>query len=182
MDKHIKNKLNELEKTANDFWNITPEVGQFLNILVKLQKPSKILELGTSNGYSTIWLGLAAKQIDAKITTIEYFQERIDLAKNNIAHCDLSNTINIKQGKILEVLDQLDEFFDFVFIDANKPEYLEYIKKLEPKITSKAIIIADNIISHKAKVQNYVDYIFNHPEFDSVLVPIGTGMVLSYRK
>lgn len=182
MEDHIKNRLNELEKTANDFWNVTPDVGQFLNILIKIQKPKNILELGTSNGYSAIWMGLAAKEINAKITTIEYFEERIDLATQNIEYCNMSDIINIKQGKILEVLETLNDTFDFVFIDANKPQYIEYIKKLESMTSQKALIIADNIISHREKVQNYVDYIFNHPDFDSVLLPLGTGMVLSYRK
>lgn len=182
MENNIQNKLQELEKTAKNYWNISREVAKLLYILVITQKSKHILELGTSNGYSGIWLGLAAKQTGAKILTIEYFQERIDLANENFKYCNLNNIIEVKQGKILDILKNLNNKYDFVFIDANKSEYIDYFKNIEPLLVNNSIVIADNIISHPEEVKSYVNYVTNHPEFETVLLPIDNGIMISLKK
>lgn len=181
MESSITQKLKELEKTADKFWNVSPEVGMLLYILVKTKQAKNILELGTSNGYSTIWLALAAREIKSKVTTIEYFQERIDLAIENFRYCQLDSYITVKQGKILEVLDNTNDKFDFVFIDANKSEYIEYFKRMERLLLKGGIIVADNIISHRADVEDYIQCSSSHPDFKTVLIPLDNGLLLSYK-
>ena len=151
--------LQELEQFGkeNYMFNISRKTGKFLNQLVKKHKPKNILEIGTSNGYSTIWLGLAAKEINAKITTIEITQEKINLAKQNFKKAGLN--IIIIQGNALQEIKKLKQKFDFVFIDGTKREYLAYLKLLVPKLNKQAIITAHNVVSLKNKLTDYLEFV-----------------------
>lgn len=182
MNEQQLKKLQELEKTAQNFWNVPPEIGKLLNILVKKGQCKSILELGMSNGYSTIWLADAAKSINGHVTTTEYFENRIELAIKNFEECNLSDTITIKQGKILDTLNTLTDQYDFVFIDANKAEYKDYFLALQPLLASHAIIIADNVTSHREDVQPFLETLFSHKDFETVLLEIAQGITISYKR
>lgn len=182
MNKITKEVLTRLEKTQKDFWNIPPEVGKFLYIQAKIKKPTNILELGTSNGYSTIWLAQAAKEVNADLTTVEYFETRAAMALNNFKSCQLDGYINIKQSKILDFLAIDKHIYDFVFIDANKAEYIDYFKSLEHKLSANALVISDNITSHRNELINFIDYTSSHPDFLTVFLPIGEGLLINLKK
>lgn len=181
MNALIKAKLQELEKTQTEFWNVSPEVGTFLYIMAKTKQAKNILELGTSNGYSTIWLAMAAKELKATVTTIEYHQCRVDLAKSNFEQCGLTDIIKSYQGKIIPFLANTKEQFDFVFMDACKYEYIEYFKLLENIIPKDGIIISDNITSHKESVEDYVQYSSNSSKFRTVYIPMDEGLLINYK-
>src|SRR3990167_8169719 len=123
----ISNFFIKLEKFGkeNHMFNIPRETAEFLFKLLKKRNPKSILEIGTSDGYSTCWMGLACPK--AKIKTIERDEEKIKLARNNFKE------------------------FNFVFIDATKKEYVKYLEVLQDKLNKDAIIVADNINSHKIK-------------------------------
>lgn len=181
MNALIQSKLHELEQTQDEFWNISPEVGKFLYIMAKTKRAKNILELGTSNGYSTLWLALAAKELKATITTIEYHQCRVDLARKNFEQCGLTDIIQSYQGKIIPFLETTKEQFDFVFIDACKYEYIEYFKLLKNLIPKDSIIISDNITSHKNSVEDYVQYSSNSKEFKTLFIPMDQGILINYK-
>lgn len=182
MNTTIQNKLKELEKTRKNFWNVSVDTGKFLNLLVKTKRPKQILELGTSNGYSTIWLALAARELNAHITTIEYWPERVEMAKNNLTECNLNDYITFFQGKVHLKLPELKTKYDFVFIDACKEEYIQYIKILETMLKEESIIISDNIESHRAQLTNFLEYMEKNPNFENVFLPLGDGVLMSYYK
>lgn len=158
MNKLLK-QLEEFGK-KNYMFNISRKTGEFLNHLIKTNKPKNILEIGTSNGYSTIWLAIAAKEINAKITTIEQNQEKIKLAQKNFQKAGLTNIIII-HGNALEEIKKLKQKFDFVFIDAIKKEYFDYLLLLLPKLKKGSIITAHNVISHKEKLKTYLEFVQN---------------------
>lgn len=171
MEDKVDKVLAYLEEFGrqNYMFNVPRVTGKFLHLLVKIKKPKKILEIGTSNGYSTIWLGREGNEV----ITIENDKDKINMAKANFEAAGLDN-IKIIKGDALGVLGKLDEWFDFVFIDAKKVDYLGYLKKIKVK----GIVIADNIISHKDDVKEYVDYVRkNH---DSFLLEIGSGVEVSF--
>ncbi|MEK6934999.1 MAG: methyltransferase domain-containing protein [Nanoarchaeota archaeon] len=167
MDKRILKVLKEIEDFGKDnyMFNVPRETGELLNFLVHYKKPSKILEIGMSNGYSTIWLAEAG----FPVFSIEPDDEKIKLAKGNFEKAGLKN-INVIKGKGLDVLPKLDEKFDFVFIDAVKDEYLDYFKLL--KLDKEAIVVADNIISHDIK--DYHEFI--NKKYKSWLIKISSGV------
>ncbi|MDD3014353.1 MAG: O-methyltransferase [Candidatus Gastranaerophilales bacterium] len=181
MQDSIKQVLLKLEKTSEKYWNIPPESGKLLNLIIKSSGYKDILEIGTSNGYSAIWLAEAAKKNSGYVTGIEFSQERIDLAINNFKECGLSDYISVRQGKALDIIKALESEFDFIFIDANKAEYIKYFELLHPRLRSKGLIAADNVTSHKEDVQDFLDSITNHPEYQTSYLPFGGGLLLGLK-
>jgi len=193
MDENIKQKLEELQKTHSEFWNINAEIGNLMNMLIKSGDYKNILELGTSNGYSAIWLALALQENGGHLVTIEYSKERQELARKNLEECDLLDKVTLIQGKIIELLKKLDlklfyvhnveekAYIDFAFIDASKLEYVEYFNLIHPMLKKNGMIVADNVISHENKVLNYIDLMNTHEDYQTVKLNIGSGLLVSLK-
>lgn len=146
-------------ESLKEYWNIDPNAGILLQALIHTQKPQEILEIGASNGYSAILMGRSASQYGGKITTIEFFDERVTLARENIQQENLSETITVLQGDAMELLPRLREEkkkFQFIFLDANKEEYVLYFKYAMQMIEPNGLIIADNTISHAKKLTEFL--------------------------
>lgn len=176
--------LEELEvfgKKHNGYWNISADTGKFFDILVRISKAKSILEVGTSNGYSTIWLGEAAKQNNGKVTTIEIAENKVKMAAENFKRAKLGSTIKIVHGDALKEIPKLNDEFDFLFLDAIKENYVNYIKLAYPKLAKNAIIVADNAIMFGKYMKGYFDFVRNSKKFRSVLVPIGSGVEFSLK-
>ena len=174
-----------LEETIQDFWNVDRSTANFLNLLIKIKNVQSALEIGTSNGYSSIWLACALKETGGKLTTIEYWQKRADLAVENFKKAGVNDVITTITGDAIEILTDMSkksvQKFDFVFIDANKAEYIEYFNSFDSLLNKGGIIAADNILSHYKKTKNYVETLFNHPSYQSQLLDFDAGILLSYK-
>lgn len=173
--------LEELEKTSKDFWNISRASANFLNMLIKISGAKNIVEVGTSNGYSGVWIAKALKETGGHLTTIEYYEKRIVLAQDNFNKCGVDDIITIKQGSACEVLEELEGPFDFAFIDANKGEYIKYFEILDPKLKKGAIIAADNITSHPEKVASFVEKIKSDANYQVEILDLPAGMLVAYK-
>lgn len=178
--------LEGLEKTQKDFWNIARSSANFLNMLIKISGAKNVVEVGTSNGYSGIWIAKALKETGGHLTTIEYYEKRINLALENFKICEVDDIITIKQGSACDVLDELcseDNFsIDFAFIDANKGEYIKYFEIIDTKLKKGGIIAADNITSHPDKVATFVDKIKSSPDYQVEILDLPGGMLIAYKK
>ena len=183
MDKVTADVLAELEKTQKDFWNVPRKTGVLMNSFIKMMNIQNALEIGTSNGYSGIWLAKALKQTGGKLTTIEFYEKRQSIAKENFKICGVDDVVRPIQGSACEVLASFDENekFDFVFIDACKREYVKYFEMIKPHLTSKALIVADNIISHAAKVQDFIEAVDADDEFQYEILEVPGGILVAYR-
>ncbi len=188
-DDKTQEVLLELEKTQKEFWNIDRITANFLYIQILSSGAKKGLEIGTSNGYSGIWLGSAFKKNSGTLTTIEFWDKRQSVAIKNFKIAGLENTIIPKLGSAFNILQDMaqeikheEDKFDFVFIDANKKEYIEYFKLLDPMLKTGALICADNILSHEEKVQPFVQEITNNANYQTQVLNIGAGVLLSYKK
>lgn len=178
MNESTKRLLNELEifgKTHEGYYNIPPDTGEFFHILVLISKSKNILEVGTSNGYSTIWLGESVKKNKGKVTTIEMSEHKVKMAHEHFKRAKLSN-IKIVHGDALREIPKLKGKFDFLFLDALKEDYINYFKLAYPKLTKNAIIVADNAIMFERYMKDYLNYVRTHKNLRSVLVPIGSGV------
>ena len=167
--------------THNGYYNISADTGEFFYILVLISKGKSILEVGTSNGYSTIWLGEAAKQNKGKVTTIEISGHKIKMASENFKRANLSKVIKIIHGDALEEIPKLKGKFDLLFLDAVKEDYINYFKLAYPKLTKDAVIVADNAIMFERYMKDYLYHVRNHKDLRSVLVPIGSGVEFSLK-
>lgn len=192
--------LSDLEKTREDFWNLDKGSANFLSLLVKLRKAKNVLEIGTSNGYSGIWLAQALKETGGKLTTIEFWDNRLNVAVENFKKAGVDDIVEVRLGQAVMILEEMfnkmypnsksletpqgepnGELFDFVFIDANKSEYIKYFKLIRPMLQKGGVIVADNILSHYKKVEPFVLAITADPNYQTQLVPIDTGMLVAYK-
>lgn len=186
----ILEKISELEKTRKDFWNIPHESANFINMLIKTKNMKNVLEIGTSNGYSAIWICDALAITGGHLVSLEFWQKRIDLAEENLKYCDLFDFITIKLGSALDSIRHLTpaDFkkeesieLDMVFIDANKKEYIKYFELVHPLIKKGGIILADNVTSHQESTKEYVDAITHHSDYQTQLLPFDGGLLMSVK-
>lgn len=179
-DKSTQEILKLLEKTQRDFWNISRTTAEFLYNLIVDGKIQNVIEVGTSNGYSGIWLGKALQKTGGKLTTIEFYEKRIVLARENFEKCGVSDIIDIKQGDAATVLEYLPNDFkiDFAFVDANKRQYVDFFKLIDPHLNAGGYIACDNVISHAHKVQTFLEAINANPNYANVVLPLPAGLSL----
>lgn len=177
----IKKFLKTLKKTKNEFWNIDEKVGQFLNCIVKIKKYKTVLEIGTSNGYSGIWLAEALKTTRGRLYTIESHRNRFALATQNFKKSNLQNYITQIQGHAPKDLPKIPKFFDLAFFDATKQEHISYFQALFPKIKPGGLIITDNIHSHKKELAPYIKKIKTFKNWRSIELTLGDGLLLSLK-
>jgi len=180
MNKKILSVLAELEKTRTKFWNISPETGLFLNQLIRFQKIKTILEIGTSNGYSGIWLAEALMETGGHLHTIESnFKKRFDLGTSNFKKAGVSDVITQIKGHAPEAIPSTPKTLDLAFFDATKHEHLEYFHVLENRINKNGMIITDNAISHKKELAPYTKHLQKQKNWSSKLLGVGTGLFIS---
>lgn len=180
----ITNKvMKELEATQKEYWNIPRKTGVLLNTFIKMMDVKNALEIGTSNGYSGLWISKALKQTGGKLTTIEFYEKRQSIAIENFKKCDVLDIVTTIQGSACEIIKNFPEnmYFDFVFIDASKREYVDYFTLIKPHLTKKCMIVADNIISHAEKVQTFIDAVDSDDEFQYEILEVPGGILIAFR-
>ena len=189
MEQPVLERLKELELTRKDFWNLPPETANFINMLIKANNIKTVLEIGTSNGYSAIWICNALQKTGGHLVSLEFWQKRIDLADANLEHCGLRNLATIKCGSAFTLIQELtsEDFhsekleLDMVFIDANKSEYIKYFELVHPLLKKGGIILADNVSSHKDSVQPFLDEIYSRKDYQTQLLPFDGGLLMSLK-
>ncbi len=177
----IEETLTELEKSKDDFWNISHETGDFIEFLIKVANSKNVLELGTSNGYSGLRIALALKETGGKLTTVEYWEKRRSIAIENFKKCGVDDIITAKLGSASAVIENelQDEMFDFVFIDANKAGYIKFFEAVNPLLKTGGIIVADDIISHSESVKPFVDDIMNRDDYKAQILNLPDGVLIA---
>ncbi|HEY3379193.1 MAG TPA: class I SAM-dependent methyltransferase [Armatimonadota bacterium] len=160
---------------------IAREAGQFLNILVKASNVKNLLEVGVVDGYATLWLAEAASVTGGCITGIEDDVWQYDSAKDLLDRSPHASRIRLLQGEIMELLPVLEGPFDFVLLDANKGEMLHYLHILIEQISSGGLICCDKAMSHAPALVDYLTFVHERPGLESVLVPIGEGIEVTYK-
>lgn len=163
-------------------WSVPRKTAEILNALVMARQPKTILELGTSAGYSTLWLAKAAEQYGGKVYTIELARPKIEMAGKHFQKAGLSEYIEQLRGKISDILPRWNKGqIDFVFMDADKKNYLSYLKQIEPFLSEGAVIAADNAIDFKDLMDDYLIYVSDSGKYESRLIEIDNGLMISVK-
>jgi predicted O-methyltransferase YrrM len=181
----IRKILDGMESQIGRYWSTPRTDAQFLNLLVKATRAVNVLEVGTSQGYSAIWMGLALEETDGRLTTIEIDTGRHALAQRNVRDAGLTGRVTLIRGDAHGEIAALKGPFDFVFLDADKDGQMDYFKKLYPnKLAPGAIIAVHNAISEAGDMKDYTDMIRRRLDFDTVIVSttMNDGICLSYRR
>lgn len=173
--------LKRLEKTAKQYTNIAPENGQLLSILIQSIQARNVLEVGTSNGYSTIWLAAALKETGGRLITLEFDTRRAEEARTHLQEVGLESIVEIRVGNALDEIPKCNATFDLVFLDAEKSEYRRYLELALPNIRTGGLIVADDTVTMRDEMPDYIEYVFNTPTLSSVDIPLDDGIILSYK-
>ena len=198
INEKIQNVLSRLEKDI-DYENshrdevpsekrlncISKNIGTFYNIMLKSIHAKNILEIGMSVGYSGLWFAdaIMSNTQDGQIITIDREQFKIDSATRNFEEAGVSSLIKIRKGEARKILHEIKEefgenYFDFIFIDADKESYIEYFDLCLPLVRKGGIIGADNILlpeKFNEMMADYLSHVRSNPNVQSVTVPIDNG-------
>jgi predicted O-methyltransferase YrrM len=192
MDQRLRELLRELEEKGqqNDaraperarmMLNLEPASAQLLSILVRASGVTRALEIGTSNAYSTIWLAWSLAPAGGRIISIDRNPDKHALARENLRRADLLDRVELRTGDATEIVRQLAGPFDLVFLDADRWKFPEQIQILLPKLASKALVIADNVLSHPEEIAGYLKIVSSLEDFQHTTVPVGKGLSIAYR-
>jgi predicted O-methyltransferase YrrM len=160
---------------------VPPETGRFLAILAASAPAGRWVEVGTSAGYSAMWLALAARERGARLLTFEILAEKARLARETFALAEIGDVVELREGDAIAGLEAIDAV-SFCFIDAEKDVYLRCWRVLRSKLVPGALVLADNVISHRDEMTDFLDAIDADRDLDSVVVPIGMGVLVARKR
>jgi len=172
-------QCRQFNDRCDDALALPEESARLAHALVLARGARRCLEIGTSYGYSGLWIGGAARANGGKLITIDCEQRKSDIAAAYFADAGLADTVECLTGLAEELLPALEGPFDFVLNDADKESLAAYVDLLIDKLDRQAVILTDNIISHAEAAEPFLRHVRNHPAFFSTLVPVGSGMELS---
>ncbi len=189
--------LETIEKEALDtnVPIIRKEMQSFLAVLLRIKKPMRILEVGTAVGFSALLMSEHAPE-GSHITTIEKYEKRIPIARENFARAGKKSRITLIEGDALEVLKGLDEKFDFVFMDAAKAQYIYYLPEVLRLLEKDGVLLSDNVLQEgdiiesrfaverrnrtiHSRMREYLYELKHHPLLETSIIPLGDGVALS---
>ncbi|MBN2306446.1 class I SAM-dependent methyltransferase [Candidatus Peregrinibacteria bacterium] len=170
----------------NNIPNITDQVALFLSMLIRIKKPSLILEIGCANGYSTIWLAEAAEEVGARLHTIDHSAPTFEEARQNLGKAKLLQVVTFHFGDAVKIISQFDADlkFDFVFVDGEKASYLNFWQAIEGRLAAGAVIVFDDMMAFPEKTKPFSDFIVSAQGIDQLLIPIDAddGVLMIVKK
>jgi predicted O-methyltransferase YrrM len=167
------NRLNRLR-------NVEPETAELLGVLVRATRARRVLEVGTSNGHSTLWLADAADAVGGHVETLDIDPRRTELARANLERAELAAIVECRTVSAAQALGEYpDAAWDFVFLDAERPEYPGYWPNLRRALAPGATLAIDNAISHGSELQSFNRLLGDDSRLTSALVPIGAGLIVA---
>ena len=177
---------------------IRKEMQSFLKVLLRIKKPLRILEVGTAVGFSAILMSEYVPE-DCRITTIENYEKRIPIARNNFKRAGKEAQITLIEGDAMEVLKTLEGPYDFVFMDAAKGQYIAYLPEVLRILSPEGILVSDNVLQNgeiiesrfvverrdrtiHSRMREYLYTLKHHEALETSIIPLGDGVALSIRK
>lgn len=177
---YAEGRSNDSIMTCRDsmMLNITPSTGVFLDLLISDSKPTRILELGTSNGYSTIWLARAAKRVGALIDTVDSSVKKVELASKNLTECQLNDIVTMHTADCGDFLKEcVSHRYDFVFLDSDRKSYRKWASDLI-RVIDFGLMVVDNATTHLHEIIDFKQHLTDDLGFSVVLLPIGNGQLV----
>jgi predicted O-methyltransferase YrrM len=192
IDARARTVLDELERRdarerergaprAERLRQVMPEVGRFLHTLVLATRPRSIVEIGTSGGYSTVWLATAARTVGAGVITLEIDPVKVRRATANLREAGLDGVATIVEGDAFAYLRGRRDTVDFVFLDAEKEDYTAFLELIVPLLPPGGLLVADNLTSHADDLAEFRRRAESDPRLSAVVVPIGRGELIAAR-
>ena len=166
---------------AHKFLNLERDTARLLDILLRAVHAQSVLEIGTSNGYSTLWIAEAMRCTGGRVVSIERSPEKHAMARANLTRAGLVGLVDLRRGDATEIIAALPGPFDAVFFDADRVSAPRQLEMLMPKLAGRALLLADNTLSHPEEIRAYLDAVNALPDFRHIVVPIGKGLSVAQR-
>jgi len=182
-EKQILSVINDLEKSRREMLSVPTEDGRLLRLLTEISGAKNVVEIGTSNGYSTLWFCLALHATGGKLTTFEIDTEKVKLAQINFKKAGVEEIVTIVEGDAHKEVTKLKDPIDIVFLDADKSGYPDYLNKLLPLVRPGGLIIAHNM-KNPAPSPEYIKAITTDPNLETVFLNMqasGIGVTMKKR-
>jgi predicted O-methyltransferase YrrM len=176
----LLDEIYAIGQEQGGMWNISPDAGRFFHLMLQAMVARRVLEIGTSNGYSSLWIADALEKTGGWLTTLEKDPKKVQMATENLERAGLKERVEIIYGDARETIDTLDKRFDFVFIDADKESYTHYLTHALKRVRPGAVIVADNVDSHASELADFLKVIERDPWLEDVRLPYGGGQVILY--
>ncbi|MBS4698628.1 O-methyltransferase [Aeromonas media] len=163
--------------------NITRDTGELLALLVQTRGAQAVLEIGTSNGYSTLWLAEAVKRLDGRVTTIELDESKRAMAALNFEHAGLEPWIDQLAGEAGSLLPSLPTAgYQLIFLDSDRQHYQGWWPEILRLLAPRGLLVVDNAISHESEMRDWMAQVRRDPDFLTSLVPVGKGEFMVVRR
>jgi predicted O-methyltransferase YrrM len=160
--------------------NVEPETAELLGVLVRAAAARQVLEVGTSNGYSTLWLADAVEATGGRVQTLDLDPRRTEQARANLERAELDGLVDLRTAGAAQALTEYEDgCWDFIFLDAERHEYAGYWTNLRRVLAPGATLAIDNAISHTDELVAFNRLLDADPHLQSALVPIGAGLVIA---
>lgn len=194
MDESLAALLREIERfgSENDarhseyserMLNIAPDVGAFLVLLIRALRAERVLEIGTSNGYSTLWLAHAVEKIGGTVTTIERSDYKLKLAREKFRRSGLERLIDQYVGDATEFLRaQSTDSFDLILLDSNRRQYVGWWENVDRILNSGGVLVVDNTLSHPNELSDFLRAVRENPRYLTSTVPLGNGEFVALKQ
>jgi predicted O-methyltransferase YrrM len=194
MDAHLRNFLGELYRDGREFdaahpdrldrlRNLEPDSAALLALLVRANRPQRLLELGTSNGYSTIWLADAALAVDSEFTSVDVESGRLNQARENLRTVGLIETVKLVNADAGELLRTSPAaHWGMIFLDADRPAYSGYWESLVRTLAPGGLVAVDNVLSHADEVADFRALVSADERVTEALAPTGAGVLLIVKR
>lgn len=183
MEQELFDLLYELEmRDARENLQILhPDAAKLLSILATSNKAKVIVEVGSGVGYSTLWLAYAASLLGGRVIACELDPAKAGETQANLAKAGLAGYVEVLTGDAREVLRHRNEAVDFLFIDGDNGQYETYFDVVYKQMGTGAMIVADDVVTDENELADYTTYVQNHPNLESMTVPVGNGLEITVK-
>jgi len=178
----IATVLREIKQLDKELYAVSEEDGKFLRVLAATRGTKRALEIGGASGYSAIWIGLALRETGGRLTTIEYDAKRAKENAANIKRAGLSDVVTVVAGDAFAEIPKLAGTFDFVFLDAWKPDYKKFFDVVFPRLDPGGVFLAHNVVNKRDEMKDFLHAITTRPgAWTTVVSPSSEGMSITYK-
>jgi predicted O-methyltransferase YrrM len=179
----IRQVLDDIRAADAGQLAISEEDGRFLRMLVVSSGTRHALEIGGASGYSAIWIGLGLRDTGGSLVTIEYDPDRARQLEANIARTGLDDTVTVVAGDAFKAIPQIEGTFDFVFLDASKPDYQRFFEMTFPRLDRGGLFLAHNVVNKRDDMPDFLTTVDQHPDLLTTIVSPGAeGMSVSVKR
>lgn len=174
--------LREIKAKDKELYAVSEEDGRFLRVLAATRGTKRALEIGGASGYSAIWIGLGLRQTGGRLTTIEYDATRAKEAAANIQRAGLTDVVTVVAGDAFAEIPKIAGMFDFVFLDAWKPDYKKFFDMVFPRLDKGGVFLAHNVVNKRDEMKDFLRAITTRADaWSTVVSPSSEGVSITYR-